>query len=71
MSYNENIVRGWLTAVPPSDGNYISALQRATEAELQEAISVMEARNGKDKSRITACRRELNRRAKKGVGHEI
>lgn len=67
MSYNDNIVHGWLTAVPPTDSNYISALQRATEAELQEAIDVMESRNGKDKGRITACRRELKRRAKKGI----
>lgn len=65
MNLNHNIVKGWLTAVPPTDGNYISALQRATDDELQEAIHVMESRNGNDKSRIAACRRELKRRTKK------
>lgn len=71
MNHRENVVYGCLTIVPSSDGNYISALQKATDAELQEAITVMESREGKDKSRITACRRELNRRAKKGDNHEI
>lgn len=65
MSENCSVVNAWLTSVPPTDSNYSSALQRATDAELQEAIHVMESRNGKDKSRIAACQREVNRRAKK------
>lgn len=65
MSHSNNIVRGWLTAVPPTDSNYTSALKRATDAELQEAIQIMESRNGKDKSRIAACHRELKQRVKK------
>lgn len=65
MSPYNNIVQGWLTSVPPTDSNYPSALERATDAELQEAIQIMESRDGKDKSRITACRRELKRRVTK------
>lgn len=65
MSENRSVVNAWLTTVPPTDGNYSSALQKATDAELQEAIQVMESRDGKDKSRIAACRREQKRRTKK------
>lgn len=52
---------GWLLTCPPHDGNFHSALARATETEIRSAI-----RRKRDvpqnKGRITALERELRRR---------
>lgn len=54
-----------LASIPVSDGNFILALREyASNEEIQEAISIMQGRDGKDKARIGACERELRRRAK-------
>jgi len=54
-----------LTTVPVNDGNYIYALTKyASVANITEAIKIMKSRNGTDKSRITACERELRKRLK-------
>jgi hypothetical protein len=56
-----------LTSIPVSDGNFQYALTKyATIAEIEEAIHIMENRNGTDKSRIAACKREMRRREKNG-----
>lgn len=68
MEKQSNLINGCLTIIPSTDGNFISALGSATDEELQQAISIMENRDGKDKSRITACKRELKRRLRKSGG---
>lgn len=58
---NENI--DWLTTVPATDRNFISHLKSATDEEIRQAISIMENTESKrNKSRISACERELGRR---------
>ena len=48
-----------LSSLPATDGNFISVLNRATDAEIEQAIDVMENSSGQHKGRITACQREL------------
>lgn len=67
MNEQSELVKGYLTCIPTSDGNFRSALQRASDDELNCAIKIMENRDG-NKNRILACRRELKRRLKNGGG---
>lgn len=53
-----------LESLPATDGNFLSALKRATEDELNAAIEKMEASTGSHKGRISACKRELRKRNK-------
>lgn len=53
-----------LSSLPASDGNFLSALSRATDAEISHAICYMESSGGQHKGRITACKRELRKRMK-------
>ena len=55
-----------LTSLPATDLNFTSCLQRATQNQIRLALETMRDRDGKDKGRITACERELKRRAKHG-----
>ena len=55
----------WLTTTPAGDLNFVNALKRATDDEIKEAISQIEAVGGKNKTKLLACNRELRRRAKK------
>lgn len=50
-----------LTQLPSTDGNFVSTINNATKEQIQEAISIMEKRDGKDKGRILACKRQLRR----------
>jgi hypothetical protein len=52
-----------LSSLPVDDGNFKYALSKATDYQIRLAIEEMKNRNGKDKSRIAACERELKRRA--------
>ena len=64
---NENmrdIVKALVT-VPATDGNFMAALHYASKVELEKAINTMkEDINGKHKSRIASCERELRKREK-------
>jgi hypothetical protein len=51
-----------LTSLPGADGNYTSALHRASNDEIRQAIDIMLNRDGKDKIRIAICKRELKKR---------
>ena len=53
-----------LSSLPSTDGNFLSALNRATDDEISQAIDVMENSSGQHKCRITACQRELRKRMK-------
>ena len=53
-----------LSSLPATDGNFISALNRATDEEISQAIEVMENSSGQHKCGITACQRELRKRMK-------
>lgn len=53
-----------LSSLPASDGNFLSALNRATDEEITIAIDVMENSSSQHKGRITACQRELRKRMK-------
>ena len=53
-----------LCQLPATDGNFISQISRATDEEISKAIDVIEHRDGHDKARITACKRELRKRGK-------
>ena len=53
-----------LSSLPATDGNFISALNRATDEEISKAIDVMENSSGQHKSIITDCQRELRKRMK-------
>ena len=55
-----NIVKS-LTTLPATDGNFLSALNRATNEDLTEAINIMKDSDGQHKSRITACEKELKK----------
>ena len=57
----EHKAYNWLVQCPVNDSNYISALKRASVDELQRAIGYMQGKPN-NKSRITACERELRRR---------
>ena len=51
-----------LCNLPAGDCNYESALKDATEGQLTLAIKIMEMNtDGKNKSRIQACRSQLNK----------
>ena len=53
-----------LLSLPATDGNFIAALNRATDEEISQAIDVMENSGGQHKGRLTACKRELRKRMK-------
>ena len=53
-----------LSSLPASDGNFLSALNRATDEEIIKAIEIMENSSGQHKCRISACQRELRKRMK-------
>lgn len=53
-----------LSSLPVSDGNFKSALSRATDTEITIALDVMATTGGQHKGRITACQRELRKRMK-------
>ena len=53
-----------LTSLPATDLNFASCLKSATNLQIEMALEVMRNRDGKDKSRIAACERELRRRVK-------
>ena len=53
-----------LSSLPCNDGNFLSALSRATDDEISKAIFDMETSGGQHKGRITACQRELRKRMK-------
>ncbi len=53
-----------LCVLPATDCNFKSALERASNEHIQEAIGTMKSSDGQHKSRITACERELRRRKK-------
>lgn len=55
-----------LSTLPANDGNFRSILERATDDEIRKAIERMNNYGRNHKSRITACERELRRRAKIG-----
>jgi len=61
---NDNTIK-WLITCPATDGNFKSHLQRATAAEIMEAITVMTGKGKGNASRISACQRELRKRDKK------
>lgn len=63
-SMNVDVVH-CLSSLPATDGNFLSVLNRATDAEITQAIQNMESSNGKHKGRITACQRELRKRSKR------
>lgn len=53
-----------LSSVPCDDGNFKSALSRATDNEITLALDIMATTSGQHKGRITACQRELRKRMK-------
>lgn len=53
-----------LSSLPASDGNFLSALSRATDEEISKAIDFMKYVGSQHKGRITACQRELRKRKK-------
>lgn len=53
-----------LSVLPATDCNFKSALERASNKHIQDAIDTMKSSNGQHKSRIAACERELRRRKK-------
>lgn len=54
----------WLMTTPSGDCNFKSALERATNEEIQEAISNLDGKNGV-KTKMKALEAELKRRSKK------
>lgn len=53
-----------LCVLPTTDLNFKSALEKACNEHIQEAIETMKSSNGQNKSKIAACERELRRREK-------
>ena len=53
-----------LSSLPCNDGNFLSALSRATDEEITIALDVMATTGGQHKGRINACKRELRKRMK-------
>lgn len=53
-----------LSSLPATDLNFLSALNRATDEEISEAIDIMATTGGQHKCRISACQRELRKRMK-------
>lgn len=58
-----------LSTLPCNDGNFQSAMSRATDDEIEKAIEVMKTNGGSHKGRILACERELRKR-KRGINNE-
>ena len=58
-----------LSSLPATDGNFLSALKRATDDEISKAIDVMENSSGQHKGRITSCQRELRKRMKARISN--
>lgn len=54
----------WLMTTPSGDCNFKSALERATNEEIQETISNLDGKNGV-KTKMKALEAELKRRSKK------
>lgn len=59
---NNDTVFSALITIPANDLNFKAALARATSDQISIAIDIMKNRNGKDKTRIKACERELKNR---------
>lgn len=57
-----------LTKLPADDGNFKTALSGATSNQLLIAIEFMRRSGGANKTRITACKRELRRRDAVKIG---
>lgn len=55
-----------LSSLPCNDGNFKSAMNRATDDEIEKAIEIMKTNGGSHKGRILACERELRKR-KRGI----
>ena len=53
-----------LSSLPATDLNFTSCLKRATKEQIEKAIEIMEQKETGNKSRITACKRELKKRSK-------
>ena len=51
-----------LATLPATDLNFTSALRKATDEQIEQAIDKMIDNGGKHKGRIKACQRELDRR---------
>lgn len=54
----------WLTSVPSNDINFLTSLKNASEEEICKAISLVEMKGGKNKTKLAALCRELKRRQK-------
>lgn len=54
-----------LTTLPSGDTNYQSALKKATDDEIMEAIEIMMNSGGRHQTRMNVCKAELDRRGKK------
>ena len=55
-----------LSTLPCNDGNFKSAMNRATDDEIEKAIEIMKTNGASHKGRILACERELRKR-KRGI----
>lgn len=61
----DNDIVFYLCQLPATDGNFKISLRRAKEDEIRCAIEKMQKdTDGKHKSRILACERELRKREK-------
>lgn len=54
-----------LSSLPVNDGNFKSAMNRASDEDIKSAIDIMKTNGGSHKGRILACERELRKRGKK------
>ena len=54
----------WLASTPPNDINFVLHLSYASENEIMEAISAVEKRGGKNKTKLSVLNRELKKRQK-------
>lgn len=54
----------WLMTVPSGDGNFKSALERATDEEIREAISNLDGKSGV-KTKLKALEAELRKRSRR------
>lgn len=53
-----------LATLPANDCNFKSALERATNEDIEKAIQRTKENGGQNKGRITACEKELRKRSK-------
>lgn len=53
-----------LSSLPATDLNFTSCLKIATTEQIEKAIEIMGQKETGNKSRITACKRELKKRRK-------